>query len=100
MATEAVDGTPTFDLKDEVGPRKLVNYTNLPPSVQERLVYRCALMCAQFPMLSAPEPPDGQSPSPPLPPLPATFDTGLLGSLCESDLARTAPAEVHLISSK
>ncbi len=53
-------------------------------------------MCAQFPMLSAPEPPDGQSPSPPLPPLPATFATGLLGSLRESDLSRTAPAEVHL----
>ena len=51
-------------------------------------------------MLSAPEPPDGQSPSPPLPPLPVTFDTGLLGSLQDTDLSRTAPAEVHLVSSE
>lgn len=64
---------------------------------EERLVYRCALMCAQFPMLSAPAPPDGQSPSPPLPPLPAKFDTGVLGSLQDSDLSRTAPAEVSLV---
>jgi hypothetical protein len=33
---------------------------------EELLVYRCAIMCAQFPMLSAPSPPDDRSPSPPL----------------------------------
>ncbi|XP_019857507.1 PREDICTED: uncharacterized protein LOC109585810 isoform X2 [Amphimedon queenslandica] len=35
---------------------------------EELVVYRCAIMCAQFPMLSAPGPPDDRSPSPPLPP--------------------------------
>ena len=63
-------------------------------------MYRCALMCSQFPMLSAPEPPNGESPSPPLPPLPMKFDTGVLGSLQEDDLARTAPAECHPVLSK
>ena len=52
---------------------------------QDLLVYRCALMCSQFPMLSAPSPPDGQSPTPPPPPLPSIFTTDTL------EYSHTAP---------
>lgn len=60
---------------------------------QDLLVYRCSLMCAQFPMLSAPEPPDGQSPTPPPVALPLKFATSKIGSIDSEDLSRTAPAE-------
>ena len=55
-------------------------------TLQELLVYRCALMCSQFPMLSAPSPPDGQSPTPPPPTLPSMFTTDTL------EYSNTAPA--------
>ena len=55
---------------------------------QEAHVYRCALMCAQFPMLSAPDPPEGGSPTPPPPTLPLRF-TDVIGSAASA--ARTAP---------
>ena len=58
--------------------------------VQEAHVYRRALMCAQFPMLSAPEPPDGGSPTPPPPALPLRF-TDVIGSVPSA--ARTVPDE-------
>ena len=45
-------------------------------------------MCAQFPMLSAPDPPEGGSPTPPPPSLPLRF-TNVIGSA--SSAARTAP---------
>lgn len=56
--------------------------------LQETHVYRCALMCAQFPMLSAPDPPEGGSPTPPPPSLPLRF-TNVIGSAASA--ARTAP---------
>ena len=56
--------------------------------LQEAHVYRCALMCAQFPMLSAPDPPEGASPTPPPPSLPLRF-TNVIGSAASA--ARTAP---------
>lgn len=56
--------------------------------LQETHVYRCALMCAQFPMLSAPDPPEGGSPTPPPPTLPLRF-TDVIGSAASA--ARTAP---------
>ena len=56
--------------------------------LQEAHVYRCALMCAQFPMLSAPDPPEGGSPTPPPPSLPLRF-TEVIGSAASA--ARTAP---------
>lgn len=58
--------------------------------VQELPVYRCALMCAQFPMLSAPSPPDGQSPTPPPPSLPSVFTTATL------QYSQTAPTGQYL----
>ena len=45
-------------------------------------------MCAQFPMLSAPDPPEGGSPTPPPPTLPLRF-TDVIGSAAST--ARTAP---------
>ena len=45
-------------------------------------------MCAQFPMLSAPEPPEGGSPTPPPPTLPLRF-TDVIGSA--DSAARTVP---------
>ena len=44
-------------------------------------------------MLSAPEPPDGHSPSPPPVALPLKFSTSTIGSPQSADLSRTAPAE-------
>ena len=61
-------------------------------TVQELLVYRAGLMCAQFPMLSAPSPPEGASPTPTFP----TLHFSNLGS--PNDLARTAPSEMHEVS--
>ena len=51
-------------------------------------------MCAQFPMLSAPSPPEGGSPTP-TPPV-VSFST--LGSLEAGDLSRTAPSELQDVS--
>ena len=48
-------------------------------------------MCAQFPMLSAPSPPRGGSPTP----TPPTFPLSTIGSPDSGDLSRTAPAEMH-----
>ena len=56
--------------------------------LQESHVYRCALMCAQFPMLSAPDPPEGGSPTPPPPTLPLRF-TDVIDSA--ASVARTVP---------
>ena len=47
---------------------------------QELSLYQCALMCAQFPMLSAPGPPDGSSPTPAPPELPLVIEPQLVVS--------------------
>ena len=47
-------------------------------------------MCAQFPMLSAPDPPEGGSPTPPPPTLPLRF-TDVIGSAASA--ARTVPED-------
>jgi len=54
-------------------------------------VYRCALQCAQFPMLSAPCPPDGHSPTPPPPNLPSVFETRPLEEEDSSDHTSRSP---------
>ena len=56
-------------------------------------MYRCALMCSQFPMLSAPSPPEGHSPTPTPPTLPLRFHPPNIGSLTDGEMARTAPDE-------
>ena len=48
-------------------------------------------MCAQFPMLSAPSPPEGASPTPTPPLIPLST----IGSPDAGDLSRTAPSEMH-----
>jgi hypothetical protein len=58
---------------------------------EELLVFRAALMCAQFPMLSAPSPPEGASPTPTPPLIPLST----IGSPDAGDLSRTAPSEMH-----
>ena len=50
-------------------------------------------MCAQFPMLSAPSPPRGGSPTPTPPAVPLCT----IGSPDVGDLSRTAPAEVNVV---
>lgn len=65
--------------KKQFAPKdKLFVYVCMCVCLQELLVYRCALMCAQFPMLSAPCPPDGRSPTPPPLILPSVFKTTTL----------------------
>ena len=56
--------------------------------LQDFLVYRAALMCAQFPMLSAPSPPEGASPTPTPPILPFSS----LSSTSNPPLAATDPS--------
>ena len=58
-------------------------------------MFRAALMCAQFPMLSAPSPPEGASPTPPPPTVP--FST--IGSPDVGDLSRTAPSDINEVRS-
>ena len=60
-------------------------------------MFRAALMCAQFPMLSAPSPPEGGSPTPTFP---SVVPLANIGSPDSGDLSRTAPAEVHEVSSE
>ena len=55
-------------------------------------MYRCALMCSQFPMLSAPSPPPGHSPTP----TPPIFGSNLFSNLGSLDIAHTAPADTFL----
>lgn len=81
-------------LKDEVRNTFLsaLSTASTSLSLQELLVYRCALMCAQFPMLSAPSPPPGHSPTP----TPPIFGMRLFADLGSLDSARTAPAEGYM----
>ena len=51
-------------------------------------------MCAQFPMLSAPSPPEGASPTP----TPPTLPFSNIGSPEFGDLSRTAPPDVYDVS--
>lgn len=54
-------------------------------------MYRCSLMCAQFAVLSAPSPPEGDSPTPSVPIKLFTDATMTTGPLSPTSLSRTMP---------
>lgn len=57
-------------------------------------MYRCSLMCAQFAVLSAPSPPEGDSPTPGIPIKLFTDATMTTGPVSPTSLARTMPTNL------
>ena len=57
-------------------------------------MYRCSLMCAQFAVLSAPSPPEGDSPTPSVPIKLFTDATVTTGPISPTSLSRTMPTNL------
>ena len=57
-------------------------------------MYRCSLMCAQFAVLSAPSPPEGDSPTPSVPVKLFTDGTMATGPISPTGLSRTMPTNL------
>ena len=57
-------------------------------------MYRCSLMCAQFAVLSAPSPPEGDSPTPSIPIKLFTDATMTTGPISPTSLSRTMPTNL------
>ena len=57
-------------------------------------MYRCSLMCAQFAVLSAPSPPEGDSPTPSVPIKLFTDATMTTGPISPTSLSRTMPTNL------
>ena len=62
-------------------------------------MYRCSLMCAQFAVLSAPSPPEGDSPTPGVPIKLFTDATMTTGRVSPTSLARTMPTNITIDAS-
>lgn len=58
-------------------------------------MYRCSLVCAQFAVLSAPSPPEGDSPTPSVPVKFFSDTTMTTGPLSPTSLARSVPTNLQ-----